>query len=154
MQTESISSLKKALLQMNSDQLVDACLRLARFKKDNKGLLTYLLFLSRDEAGYIDSLCGHIDEQFALTPKAHRKTVRKIIRWMDKCLRFSGIKETEVQVRLHFCQALVSSKTPYQTSRVINNMLTGQIKKTRKAMEKFHKDVRLEYEQQIDLLTH
>lgn len=152
MKAESISSLKKALLQLDNSQLIDACLRLARFKKDNKGLLTYMLFLARDEPGYIDYMCGYIDEQFALHPRAHRKTVRKIIRWMDKCLRFSGNKETEVQVRLHFCQALMSSKTPYQTSRVINNMFTGQIKKARKAMEKFHKDVKMEYEQQITLL--
>lgn len=152
MKAASIAELKKTLVTLEQGELLEACLRLARFKKDNKELLTYLLFLSDDEPGYVSYLCELIDEQFKLTPNAHKKTLRKTIRWMDKCLRFSGIKETEVQVRIHFCQALNSSKTPFRKHRVMTNMYTGQLKKINKAMEKFHPDVQYEYRQAVKKL--
>ena len=152
MQAASVAELKKALVQMDRGELLDACLRLVRFKKDNKELLTYLLFLSADEHGYVEYLCEEIDEQFSLTPNAHKKTLRKVIRWMDKCLRFSGIKETEVQVRMHFCESLRASNTPYTRNKVMLNMYTGQLKKIRKAMEKLHEDVRAEFEKKVQVL--
>ena len=152
MEAASVAELKKALLKLDQDQLLHACLRLVRFKKDNKELLTYLLFLSENEGAYVRYLCDEIDEQFLCTPNAHKKTLRKIIRWMDKCLRFSGIKETEVEVRLHFCEALKASRTPYWRSKVTMNMFTGQLRKIGKASEKFHDDVKMEIQQQIEAL--
>lgn len=152
MEAASVAELKKALVKLDQGELLDACLRLVRFKKDNKELLTYLLFMSSDEQEFANYLCGQIDEHFSLTPNAHKKTLRKIIRWMNKCIRFSGIKETEVQVRLHFCQALRASDTPYWRTKVTMNMYTGQLKKIRSAMAKFHEDVQAEYEQEVQEL--
>lgn len=149
MKAASIAELKKALVRLEQGELLDACLRLARFKKDNKELLTYLLFLSENEQGYANYLCELIDEQFALTPNAHKKTLRKTIRMMNKCLRFSGIKETEVQVRIHFCRALRASDTPFRRTKVMLNMYTGQLKKIHKAIETFHEDLQYDFRQEI-----
>lgn len=152
MQAASIAEIRKALVQLDQGELLDACLRLARFKKDNKELLTYLLFLSQDEQAYVSYLCGEIDEQFAMTPNMHKKTLRKMIRWMDKCLRFSGAKETELEVRLYFCLALKRSDTPYRRHKVMTNMFTGQLRKIHKTLESLHPDVRAEYRGEIDAL--
>jgi hypothetical protein len=149
MKAASIAELKKALVRLEHGDLLEACLRLARFKKDNKELLTYLLFLSNDERDFANQLCREIDEQFLMTPNAHRKTVRKTIRWMNKCLRFSSDKDTEVQVRLHFCHAMKSSETTILGSKVMTNMYTGQLKKIRTVIEKFHHDVRHDIEREI-----
>ena len=149
MEAASLAEIKKVLMRMEHGELLDACLRLARFKKDNKELLTYLLFMSEDERGFASYLCGIIDDQFAETPNAHKKTLRKTIRWMNKCLRFSRNKETEYQVRTHFCRALRSSKTPFRRQRVTMNMYTGQIKKIRKSIEKFHDDIKRDLEKEI-----
>ncbi len=149
MKAASIAELKKGLVKLEQGELLDACLRLARFKKDNKELLTYLLFMSHDEQGYVDYLCHEIDEQFSTTPNAHKKTLRKMIRWMDKCLRFTGNKDSEYQVRLHFCQALNQSQTPYERQRVTLNMYNSQIRKIRKAIEKFDEEVKREIEFEV-----
>ena len=53
-----LAEIKRTLMLMDRSELLDACLRLARFKKDNKELLTYMLFLSKDEQGYANYLCG------------------------------------------------------------------------------------------------
>lgn len=149
MQAASIAELKKALVKLDQGELLDAVLRLARFKKDNKELLTYLLFMSEDEDGYTNYLCQEIDEHFQLTSNMHKKTLRKIIRWMNKCLRFSGDKETETRVRIHFCQALKASETPFRNSRVMTNMYTGQLKKIDQASAKLHEDLQMDFRMAI-----
>ena len=152
MKAASIAELKKALVRLDQGDLLDACLSLARFKKDNKELLTYLLFLSQDEQGFVNSLCDEIDDQFLQTPNAHKKTLRKVIRWMNKCLRFSKIKDSEVQVRLHFCRAMKASNTPIRSSKVVTNMYTGQLKKVLKVIEKFHEDIQTDVEREVQAL--
>jgi len=89
MKAASIAQLKKELVKLDHGELLEACLRLARFKKDNKELLTYVLFLSQNESAFVNSICDEIDEQFSLTPNAHKKTLRKLIRWINKCMRFT-----------------------------------------------------------------
>lgn len=153
MQAASIAKLKKALVQLEQGELLEAILRLARFKKDNKELLTYLLFLSQDENGYANYLCVEIDNYFDLTPDMHKKTLRKIIRWMNKCLRFSGNKETDAQVRLHFCRALKNSDTPFLRSKVMTNMYTGQLKKIDQALAKLHTDIQAEFRPSLEELV-
>jgi len=152
MKAASIAELKKGLLRLDHGELLDACLRLARFKKDNKELLTYVLFLCQDEKAFANSLCQEIDEQFSLTPNAHKKTLRKLIRWMNKCMRFTKVQDTEIQVRLHFCRALRSSKTPIRRSKVVVNMYNGQLKKVRKVIEKLHEDIQFDVEREVKRL--
>ena len=49
MKTASIQELKQELQATSQTKLLDLCLRLAKFKKENKELLTYLLFEAHDE---------------------------------------------------------------------------------------------------------
>ena len=48
MKAASISEIKTELKGLPPAQLTELCLRLARFKKENKELLTYLLFEAND----------------------------------------------------------------------------------------------------------
>lgn len=153
MKAASIAELKKALVRLEHGELLETCLRLIRFKKDNKELLTYMLFLSQDEEGFADYLCQEIDEQFIETPNAHKKTLRKVIRWMNKCLRFTPVKDTEIQVRLHFVRSLRESKTPFRRNRVMTNMYNGQLKKVQKIIEKMHVDIRNDIQSELDELS-
>jgi len=53
MKAATIAELKRTLVTLDQGELLEAVLRLARFKKDNKELLTYLLYLSKNEASYV-----------------------------------------------------------------------------------------------------
>lgn len=152
MNAASIAELKKSLVRLDQGELLEICLRLARSKKENKELLTYLLFLSGDEAGFISSLCDEIDEQFHGDPITHKKTLRKIIRSMDKWLRFSGNKETAIKVRLYFCQALKVSGTPFRRNKVMSNMFDGQIRKIQKLIEGLHEDLQHDVQWELNEL--
>jgi hypothetical protein len=49
----SLAEIKKELQQTDPDVIQSLCLRLAKYKKENKELLGYLLFESQDEASYV-----------------------------------------------------------------------------------------------------
>jgi hypothetical protein len=53
MKPATISQLKQELKNRSSDELLKLCLDLTKYKKENKELLSYLLFEESDEQTYI-----------------------------------------------------------------------------------------------------
>ena len=68
---------------------------------------------------------------------------------MDKSLRFSGDKETELQVRIHFCQRIKEKRISFGGCRVSQNMYATQLKKIDKAIEKVHPDLQFDFNRQL-----
>ena len=66
MKAVSVKQLKIALNNCSQSEMVELCLNLSKFKKENKELLTYLLFEADFEEGYIETVKLEIDEQFEL----------------------------------------------------------------------------------------
>ena len=64
MKAVTIKQLKDELSHKSALDLKELCLHLARFKKENKELLTYLLFESHDEESYIQIIKDEVDIQF------------------------------------------------------------------------------------------
>ena len=64
MKAVTVKELKLELEDRSPKELRELCLRLSRFKKENKELLTYLLFEASDEELYIESVKKEIDIQF------------------------------------------------------------------------------------------
>lgn len=154
MQTASIHQLKRELETQDSKTLLQLCLRLARFKLENKELLTYLLFESSDEEGYRQVIKSDLENQFAEINKSNiywtKKSLRKILRLLDKVIRFSGIKETEIELRLHFIRQIKEHRIQVMRNKVISNMYTGQIKKIKSAMDKVHEDLQYDYNLELE----
>ena len=94
MKAASLADIKRELKACDSEQLLAICLRLGRFKKDNKELLTYLLFEAGDEQGYISLLQEQIDDMMDEVNMSHlyyvKKGLQKIVRQLNKSLRYSG----------------------------------------------------------------
>lgn len=65
MKAVTIKQLKDELSHKSASDLKDLCLHLARFKKENKELLTYLLFESHDEESFIATIKEEVDLQFS-----------------------------------------------------------------------------------------
>ena len=149
MKAASIAEIKKQLVKLDQGELLEIVLQLARYKKDNKELMTYVLCLSDNEDAYANYLCDEINEQFRLNPNMHKKTLRKTIRVMEKCLRFSNSKETELTVRVHFCRSLMSSETPFRDRKIMFNMYAAQLKKIRKLIEGYHEDLQHDYRREF-----
>ncbi|MEJ0101029.1 MAG: hypothetical protein WDO19_00090 [Bacteroidota bacterium] len=149
MNAASVTELKEELKTLKPAQLMELCLRLARFKKENKELLTYLLFEAHNEEQYIESIKKEIDELFSEINLSHlyfsKKSLRKIVRVINKYSRYSGIKQTEIELRLYFCVVLKNSEIPVQRNAVINNLYQSQLKKIDTLLEALHEDLQYDY---------
>lgn len=156
MKSSSLAELKRELAQLKSAELVALCLRLARFKKENKELLTYLLFEAPDEQAYIRGIQSEISELFGTVNSTHlyfaKKTLRKIVRVINKYTRYSGQKETEIELRLHFCRELLDSGIPFRQQPVILNLYRGQLKKIETTIASLHEDLQFEYRRELERL--
>ncbi|WP_372756521.1 hypothetical protein [Mariniflexile sp.] len=149
MKTASIVDLKKELIHKSPDELLELCLRLSKFKKENKELLTYLLFESHDEDGYIQSVKKHIDEEFATINTASyfyiKKSVRKILRNIKKYSRYSLKKETEAALLIHFCQTLKDFSPSIKNNITLTNIYNRQILSIKKLVGTLHEDLQYDF---------
>lgn len=149
MKAVSVTIIKKELQHRSSDELMALCLRLSRFKKENKELLTYLLFESDDETSYIDSVKSYVDDEFELiNTKSYfyiRKSVRKILKNIKKYIRYSQKKETEVELLLYFCQKLKSFSPSIKYSPQLQNSYNRQILLAKKIIDLLHEDLQYDY---------
>ena len=149
MKAVSVITIKKELQHRSSEELTELCLRLSKFKKENKELLTYLLFESDNETGYIETVKAYIDEQFDLINTNSyfyiKKSVRKILRNIKKYVRYSLKKETEVELLLYFCQKLKTFNPSIKNNVTLTNIFERQKARIKKIVSTLHEDLQYDY---------
>lgn len=154
MKTATIQELKQELQGVAPGKLLELCLRLAKFKKENKELLTYLLFEAHNEEAYINSVKILIDEGFTELPKANlyltKKSLRKILRITNKYIRHTGSKQAEVALLIYFCKKIKDSGIPIQKSNMLTNLYQQQIKKVNASLQLLHEDLQYDYRQELN----
>jgi hypothetical protein len=157
MKAASLSEIKKELHEVPPGQLVELCLRLAKYKKDNKELLSYLLFESHDLQTYIESVKQQIDEEFGDSPaRGHvyyiKKHLRKILRTVNKQIKYTGSKTAEIELLLYFCLKIKESGIRLYDSPQLINLYQGQLKKIAKSISQQHEDLQYDYLKQLEEL--
>ncbi len=149
MKVASINDLKQELGNLSAAELTDVCVRLAKFKKENKELMNYLLFESNDEQGYIEGVKKEISEQFTQINQSNlyfaKKSIRKILRTTGKYIKYTASKEMEIALLLHFCNTLKASGIPFHNSTALVNLYQAQLKKISKTISTLHEDLQYDY---------
>ncbi|MBK7560668.1 MAG: hypothetical protein IPQ06_08920 [Chitinophagaceae bacterium] len=156
MKAATIIELKQELLNSSPATLTDLCLRLARFKKENKELLTYLLFEAHDTVSYIKNVQGVIDFQFEGMNKSNvylvKKTLRKIVRTVAKYTRYSGLASVEIELLIYFCVRMKALDIPINTNPALLTIYQNQLKKINKTVASLHEDLQYDYLKEITKL--
>ena len=156
MKAVSIKQLKDELSHRSSNDIKELCFHLARFKKENKELLTYLLFECQDEESFIQTLKQEVDIQFdAINTNSFfyiRKSIRKILSSIKKHIRYSKKKETEAELLLYFCKKMKTFKPSINRSTRLLNIFDTQVRMIKKAIEKLHEDLQYDYQLELDEL--
>ena len=157
MKAATSQEIKKELQHLSAAKLTEICLRLARFKKENKELLSYLLFEEHDEQDYVASVKTMIDDEFAEvkvsnSPYLLKKSCRKILRQTNKYIRYTSVETTEVELLMNYCEAFRTAKIPLDKSTALTNIYLSQIKKLEKLIKNFHEDLQYDYLRQLDSL--
>jgi uncharacterized membrane protein len=149
MKASTINELKQELVNLPAPVLVDLCLRLARFKKENKELLTYLLFEAHDNPAYIKAVKEEMVLQFADMNKSNvyfvKKTLRKILRSVKKYIRYSGLAIVEIELLIYFCESMKELNISIDKNPVLNNIYQNQLKNINKALKGLHEDLQYDY---------
>lgn len=157
MKPASISDIKQELNNLAPAKLLDLCLRLAKYKKDNKELLNYLLFEAHDEQGYIIALKKQVEDDFEEINKSNlyfvKKSLRKILRNIAKHIRYTSSKQAEVELLIHFCHTLKNAGIPLKNSIVLNNLYQFQLKKVAKIIATLHEDLQYDYLKEVESLS-
>lgn len=157
MKAASVKDLKKELQQRSPYDLVALCLRLSKFKKENKELLSYLLFEADDEDAFIRRTEAEILEQFAAintkwSQVVIKKGVMKILRNLKITIRYSGKKETEIELLLFFCAQMKAIRPSIKRIPVLQNLYERQLDRIRKIIPLLHEDLQYDYTVELEQL--
>lgn len=157
MKAASIKEIRDDLKHRSPSDLMELCLRLARFKKENKELLTYLLFESENEERYIATVKQTIDLAFDDVDfeKSYfaKKRVRKILKDTKKFIRYSGKIETEAELLLYFCEQLRELGGVNGRNTTLRNLYLRQLDLIEKRISKLHEDLQYDYTRQLKRLV-
>jgi hypothetical protein len=156
MKAASVSEIKKEMIELSKPQLIELCLRLIKHKKENKELLTYLLFESHDEETFKADIKAEMDLLFSQINKSNlylaKKSLRKILRLVQKQIKFSALKETEAELLIHFLKGFKNSRIPYKNNKVLKNLFDRILLNIEKALATLHEDLQIDFEKEIEAL--
>lgn len=153
----SLAEIKKQLQETDADVLQALCLRLAKYKKENKELLGYLLFESQNEASYVQQIKEEIDAQFEELKGRNlylvKKMLRKILRYINRHIKYSNRDETDLELRIYFCEKIKQAKIPLRESAVLLNLYQGQLKKINAVLAELPEDLQSDYSNAIKAIS-
>ncbi len=158
MESASLQEIKLELKNLSDKELAELCVRLARYKKDNKSFLSYLLFQSQNQIGFVVQLKLEIDQFFAEIDELRniyfiKKSLRKILRFINQYCKYMGDKAITADLLLYFCRKVKASKIPLHQSLTLENIFNAQIKKIRTLTSGLHEDLQSDYLRELEELV-
>lgn len=158
METPKLSIIKKELIHLEYNELSEIILKISKFKTENKEFLNYLLFYQDQPEVYIEELKILITDSFNDLNGADYqklKKLRKVVRLLNKHLKFVAIKRYDVEISIFFCNLFIENKLLKTRLKALQNIFLRQIIKAQKLTEKLDEDLKFDYNTEIELLlTH
>jgi hypothetical protein len=156
MKLASVNEIKEELSHLSQKELLACCMRLIKFKKDNKELMNYLLFQSNNQELYLQQVKEEISELFKGINSTNlyfaKKSLRKILRITNKYIKHTSSGQVEIELLVHYCITLQSSGIPFERSTALNNLYQAQVKKIEKALSTLHEDLQYDYSKLVQQL--
>ena len=153
MKTASIGEIKRELQEKNNSELAEYCLRLSKFKKENKELLTFLLFEADDISSHVENIKKEIISSFEEISNMHiyyvKKSIRKILRQVNKHIRIMGSKSVEAELLIQFCNCLKTFPGSLLKNKQVAKMYESQLSKVSKAISSLHPDLQYDLGKQL-----
>ena len=151
----SLKDIKSELETRSQKELLTFCLTLSKFKKENKELLSYLLFESGNETLYTGKIKAGMDEQFALLSTEKniyftKKSLRKILRTVNRYSRYASSDTVSAELLIYYCRKLKESGIPYKKSPVLEKMYNNQIVKIKSLVSGLHEDLQYDYRGELE----
>lgn len=158
MKAESLSEIKRELNQLEASHLVQLCLALAKYKKDNKDYLSYLLFRAHDRQAVLQEIRQEIDLEFEELKRQSnlyfaKKSLRRILRSISRYSKYLGDKAASAELYIHFCLSLKQSAIPFTRSPQLSNLYAQQVKKINTLVSALHEDLQGDYTNDLERIA-
>lgn len=154
MKAETIATIKKELKHKSTEELEGLCMRMAKYKVENKELLSFLLFHEENASGYILQVKDEMDLLFEGINMTNlywaKKSIRKILRLVNKHIKYVSEKKAEIELLIYFCEKLKDSGISFQNSTALLNIYERQIFKIEKAISTIHEDLQYDWNMELD----
>ena len=145
MNPPGISEIRQELKNLTASELAQVVLKLARFRKENKEMLSFLLFGEHDLPGYVEEARSEMEagmyDVYPDAPYQAKKTIRKVLRLLNKRIQISGSKQAEAELLIRFCGLLVKSGIHRHGYPVLSNIFKTQLRKADRVVESLHEDL-------------
>ncbi len=149
MKASSISDIRKEISQLDRDEILKICLRLAKFSTANKELLTYLLFYEGLEDSFVNEIISDINNSFkdlnSNNAYLAKKTIRKIQRMIKKFSNYTTSSEIEIKLRIHFCKKYNQFDLHKIKNTALQNIYQRELIKIEKLITMLHEDLQFDY---------
>ncbi|MDP1799982.1 MAG: hypothetical protein Q8L81_01425 [Bacteroidota bacterium] len=150
MKAAGLSDIKKELEFLEPKKLLELCIALAKYKKDNKEYLGFLLFEEHDKTQFIKEVKLEIDEHFELLKLQSnlyyaKKSLRKLLRIITKYTKYVDDKGLSAEMYIYFCAKLKNSGIPYHKSQMLVNLMEQQLKKINTLITTLHPDLQNDF---------
>ncbi|WP_243349671.1 hypothetical protein [Parabacteroides sp. FAFU027] len=156
MKAASLSEIRTTLNHLPPEVLSELCIRLIKYKKENKEFLSYLLYEADDETGYVDGIKKEMDILFKEVNRRNltlsKKTLQKILRQINRYAKYSGSKRTDADLHIYFCLKLRESGLPLDKNATLQNIYMRQLTRIHKALATLHEDLQYDYEEVMEKL--
>ena len=153
MKAASVNEIRKELETRNRAELLAFCLQLAKFKKENKELLTFLIFDSDNLVTYIENVKEETTKLFNELNISNvyyiKKGVRKILRFINKHIKFVSSKQSEAEIRIEFCKCMITFSIPMNKSIQLLKMYESQLKLIDESIATLHPDLQYDLKKQL-----
>ena len=155
MKAASISELKNELKTLSQKDLVDVCLRLAKYKTDNKALIGFLLFEAHNKPAFVEEIKNEIITQFnEINPQQNlyfiKKSLRKIKRQIVKYAKYIDDKALAADLHIFFCLQLKESGIPFEKSQQLSNLYAAELKTILGLIKALHPDLQADYNHELE----
>lgn len=157
MKSGSLNEIKKELQELEPNRLAELCVALAKYKKENKEYLDYLLFESHDKEGFVMRVKQEMDLLFSeLHPDMNlyyaKKILRKILRITNKYIKYIGDKSIAVELNIYYFRKLTDTGIPLEKSLRLVNLKAGVLKKIKTLLIALHPDLQYDYIRELEEL--
>lgn len=152
MTTIKLQNQKKEIAKLDAKTLAEICIRLAKYKTENKEFLNYLLFHSYDNQPYIDEIKSDITNTFLSFNQndyLNSKVLKGLLTRLNKQLKFIADKNREAEIVTEFCLAFIANVSVRCYYAGLMQVLYRQFVRLQKVVGKLDEDLQFDYKEDI-----
>jgi hypothetical protein len=157
MEKYSLNDVKKELGHLDKNELIELCLKLTKFKRENKEYITYLIYNADNKMAFAFEIKSEIDALLLEikskdSPYLIKKGLRKTLRLINKYIKIIGDKSVAIELLIYFCANVKKHELLKSRNSVLYNLYNMQTKKINTLIHTLHEDLQSDFLKELEVI--